>query len=65
MTQNHVGGEEIKPEEYKVVSRFELAIREAAGLPMEDYRAETSEEKADRLRRQFQEIASQIKIKKS
>jgi len=59
MTQNHVGGEEIKPEEYKVVSRFELAIREAAGLPMEDYRAETS------LRRQFQEIASQIKIKKS
>lgn len=55
--------EQIEPPK-KVVSPFELAIREAAGLPMDGYRAETGEEKAARLQQQAKEFASQIKIKK-
>jgi hypothetical protein len=47
----------------KVVSQFEYAIMEAAGMDLKGVRPETNEEKQKRLSDKAKEFASRIKVK--
>lgn len=46
----------------KVVSPFEFAIMQAAGVDTSNVREETNEEKNERLRAKFSDFAKQIKV---